>query len=402
VLRTIRSARSFAEFLASLGLCLLLGCSASDIRINPGSGGGSTGTVVVTVVRKDTAGPIGVEAVVIVGGERATIAAGDSIVRITNVPFGNVQPPNQPTQPLTVTARGFVTVLQQLTLNVTGETTVTVELEAADLDLTGTVEGETTNADSGNPIKNVTVKFRPDIPGTAVLVAGATDTTGKYVVGGIPTGRTIASVSAQGFLPAEQRVVVIQDSSGVGNDPVDFELVATSSKATVKGRVIDLITRDPVAGASVEVGGRPPVLTPADGRFEVTEVPVGEQVIQVTVQEYDPLTRTITVLPSMADLQIELAPTEASPPAAPATISGTVTIRDQADNAGATVSAVSVRTDQVIASTVTDADGFYGLFVPPGTYRIEVSFQGATISKTVTLGGAGRTLTGLDFQITPP
>ena len=402
MLRTIHSGRSLAKALALPGLCLLLGCSASDIRINPGSGGGSTGTVVVTVLRKDTAGPIGVEAVVIVGGERGTLAASEDSVLIPSVPFGDVQSPNQPVQPLTVTARGFVTVLQQLTLNVTGETTVTVELEEADLDLTGTVEGEITNADSGNPIKNVTVKFQPDISGTTVLVEGATDVDGRYIVGGISTGNVIASVSAQGFLPAEQKIVVIQDSSGVGNDPVDFQLVATSSKATVQGRVIDLITRDPVEGASVEVGGRPPVLTRADGSFEVTEVPVGEQVIQVTAQDYDPLARTITVLPSMADLQIEVAPTEASPPAVPATISGTVTIRNQADNAGATVSAVDVRTDQVIASTVTDADGFYGLFVPPGTYRIEVSFQGATVSKTVTLGGAGRTLTGVDFQITPP
>lgn len=397
--RRIGSVQRFHVALALLGLCLLIGCSASDIRIHPPSNGGSTGTVVVTVVRQDTGEPIGAEAVVIVGGERATLPAGDDAVRVENVPLGTADPP---TQPLTVTARGFVTVLQQLTLNVAGETNVTVELEEADLDITGTLTGEVTNADSGNPIKNVTIQFRPDITGTTVLVEGATDNNGEYIIGGIPTGNTVASASAQGFLRAEQKVIVVQDSSGSGNPPLDFQLVGTSSKATVRGRVIDLITRGPVEGASVEIGGQPPGVTRADGSFEVAEVVVGEQVIKVAAQDYDPMSRTITVLPNMADLQIELAPTQAKPPVAPATISGTVTIRNQSENSGATVKAIDVKSGQETGSTVTDIAGYYGLFVPPGRYRIDVSFQGVTISKTVTLGGAGRILTGIDFQITAP
>lgn len=393
---------SLLKTLAPLSLCALAGCSASSIRINPPSNGASTGTVVVTVVRADTGELIGVEATVIVGGERGTLAEGDTSVRIPDVPLGDTDPPDQPTQPLTVTARGFVTAFQQLTLNVTGTTNVTVKLDEADLDVTGTVEGEVARGDDGTPIGNATVKFRPDISGSPVAVEGATDSNGQYIVGGIPTGNVIASASAEGFLPAERKVLVVQDSSGSGNDPADFELVATSSKVTFKGRIIDLISRDPIKGASVEVGSRPAVSTRADGSFEVAEVPVGEQLVKVTAEDYDPFSRTVTVLPGMADLQIELAPTESGPPPAPATITGTVTIRNQPDNSGATVEAIDTKTSQVIASSVTDADGHYGLFVPPGRYEIKVSFQEATISKTVTLEGAGRVLTGVDFLITPP
>jgi hypothetical protein len=393
---------SLLKALAPLSLCALVGCSASSIRINPPSNGASTGTVVVSVVRADGGDPLGVEAVVIVGGERGTLAEADTSVRISDVPLGDTDSPDQPTQPLTVTARGFVTAFQQLTLNVTGTTNVTVELDEADLDLTGTVEGEVTNSDGGSPIANATVSFRPDVSGSPVVVEGATDKDGQYIVGGIPTGSVSATASAQGFLPAGRKALVVQDSSGSGNDPADFKLVASSSKVTVQGRVIDLITRDPIKEASVEIGSQAAVSTRADGSFEVVEVPVGEQLVKVTAENYDPFSRTVSVLPGMADLQIELAPTESEPPPAPATITGTVTLRNQPDNSGATVEALDAKTSQVIAATVTDADGYYGLFVPPGRYEIKVSFQGATISKTVKLEGAGRVLTGVDFLITPP
>jgi hypothetical protein len=395
-------ARSLPRALWLLSLCALVGCSASSIRINPPSDGASTGTVVVAVVRADTGEPIGVEAVVIVGGERGLLGAGDDSVTILDVPVPEVQAPNQPTQPLTVTARGFVTFFEQLTLNASGQTNATVELEEADLDATGTVEGTVTNADDDTPIANVTVSFRPDISGAPVAVEGATDKNGEYIVGGVPVGRFVASATASGFLAAEQKSDAVQDSSGVGSDPVDFQLTATSSKATVKGRVVDLITYDPIKGASVELGGQPAVNTRADGSFEVTNVPVGQQVLSVTAADYIPISRTITVLANMAALRIELAPTESGPPRPPATISGTVTIRNRSSNAGATVEAIGVQTSEVVASTLTDADGYYGLFVPPGNYQIKVSFEGATISKTVTLEGAGRELTGVDFQITPP
>ncbi|MBM3471776.1 MAG: hypothetical protein FJX75_00720 [Armatimonadetes bacterium] len=377
-------------------LPLLAGCSASMIKINPGPDAGKA-TIDVTILRADNGEPLGVEATVVIGGEKATTAAGDQGVRVSAVPFGNSDPP---TQPLTVNAEGFVTYFEDLQLNPNGTTQTQVDMEAADPSTTGTVSGAVTNLDSGNPVANVRLEFAPDIPGTPEGIKAATDNAGEYTVRGVPTGATLATATAQGFLTNTKQIVVAQ---GEGTNPaLDFKLVATTSKANVSGRVTDLITRDPIEDASVTIGGVGPATTDQDGHFALIEVPVGDQTIQVTATDYDPFSDTVTVTPGMSDLQVQLAPSEAKPPPGPATISGTVTILNNPDNAGATVKAIDDATDQVIDTAVTNAAGEYGLFVPRGQYVIEVSFKGVTITKSVELKGAGRVKTGVDFVITAP
>jgi hypothetical protein len=376
---------------------LLSGCSASMIHINPPDA--STATVDVTIIRADTAEPIDVGATVVIGGETATLAAGDQTVRVSGVPFGSDDPP---TQPLTVNAEDFVTYFTNLELSRGAVTQAEVQLDVADPTLTGTVTGKVTNEDDDTPIGNVILEFKPDIPGTPEGITCATDKAGQYTARGILTGATVVTATAVGFLGATEKLVVVQDSGGTGTPPLDLQLVPTSTKVNVSGRVIDLITRDPIKDASVDMGGVGPELTDANGRFQLLEVPVGDQTIHVTATDYDPYTDTVSVAPGMASLQVELAASQDRPPTWPSTISGTVTIRNNPDNAGATVKAIDGSSGQVIDTTVTNAAGEYGLFVPPGTYRIEVSFEGVTISKSVTLGGAGRTRTGVDFQITAP
>lgn len=377
-------------------LPLLAGCSASMIKINPVPDKDKT-TVTVTILRADDGEPLGIEATVVIGGVKATMAAGEQEVSVSGVPYGNLDPP---TQPLTVNAEGYVTYFENLQLNASGATQTQVDLETADPSATGTVSGTVTNLDSGNPIANVVLEFKPDIPGSPTGIKAATDNAGQYTVRGVPTGATVATATAQGFLTATKQLVVAQGETT--NPALNFELVATTSKANVSGRVTDLITRDPIQGASVTIGGVGPATTDANGRFTLVEVPVGDQTIEVTATGYDPYSDTVTITPGMAGLQIQLAPSEAQPPPGPATISGTVTIRNNPDNSGATVKAIATSSGQVIDTAVTNTAGEYGLFVPPGEYRIEVSFKGVTISKVVTLGGAGRVLKGVDFTITAP
>jgi len=377
---------------------LLAGCSAGMIRINPPDDD-ETATVDVTVAEAATGQALGVDAAVVVGGEEGTLTAGEDTVRVADVPYGNSDPP---TQPLTVNAAGFTTHFETLELKKTGVTTVQVDMEPADPDTTGTLHGTVTDFATGDPVENAVLDFRPDIPGNPEGVRAATNKVGQYTVRGAFTGATVGQVTAAGYLAAEQPIVVIQDSGGGNADPVDFELIPTTSKATVQGRVIDLITRDPVEDATVTVGGVGPDTTDATGRFVLQDVPVGDQALQVMADKYDTLNGTVRVTPGMPDLTIELAPLEDQPPPGPATIRGTVTINNNPDNAGAVVKAINATNAQVIDTAVTNAAGEYGLFVPPGRYRIEVSFQGVEVSRTVTLDGFGRVLTGIDFQITAP
>jgi hypothetical protein len=366
------------------------------IHINPPA---DDTAVTVTVVTADTGDPPPVDATVVVGGQEATLAAGDDSVSITQVPFGDADPP---TQPLTVNAEGFVTHFESLELQTSGTTSVQVELDAADPDTTGTVTGVVTDEATGDPVVNAVLNFRPDIGGDPEGVQAATNVAGQYTVRGVFTGATVAEVIATGYLTGHAQVVVIQDSGGGNTDPVDFELVPTSAKVSVSGRVIDLITREPIQGATVTIGGVGPATTDQDGAFTLADVPVGDQSLQAMANDYDALNSTVEVRPGMIDLVLELAPIEDQPPPGPATIRGTVTIHNNPDNAGATVKAIRTSSGEVIDTDVTNVDGEYGLFVPPGRYRIEVSFKGVTVSRTVTLGGFGRVLTGVDFQITAP
>ncbi len=379
---------------------VLGGCSAGMVHIVPPPPGGQKVTVIVTVQQSATGQPLTVDGVVIVGGQRATLTAGTASVTVPNVPLGTASPP---TQPLAVTAPGFVTSFQQLQLNTSGATAVTVPLDVADPSLTGTVGGTVTDSVAGSGVANATVQFRLNVTGSDLIIEGATDTTGAYIVGGIPAGNVIATASAQGYLSQATPVVVIQDAGSGGNPALNFQLVPTTTKVTVTGRVIDLIARTPVAGATVTIASLTPVTTRADGSFEVADVPVGDETIAVDAQGYDHYSAVVAVTPGLPALQIELAPTQSGPPPGPTTISGNVVVTNHPDNSGVTVQGILEATNKAIDTTVTPASGDYGLWVPPGTYTIRVSIGTASLEKEhVVLPGGGAVLTHVNFQITAP
>jgi len=179
--------------------------------------------------------------------------------------------------------------------------------------------------------------------------------------------------------------------------------VPTTTKVTVTGRVIDLIARTPVAGATVTLASLAPVTTRADGSFEVADVPVGDQTIVVEAQKYDRYSAHVTVTPGLPALQIEVAPTQSGPPPGPATISGNVVVTNHSDNSGVTVQGILEATGKVLDTAVSPASGDYGLWVPPGTYTIRVSIGTASLKKEhVVLPGGGAVLTHVDFRLTAP
>lgn len=80
---------------------------------------------------------------------------------------------------------------------------------------------------------------------------------------------------------------------------------AQTTTGTIRGRVIDAATQNPLAGVTVTFGRRI-VATTASGRYEISGLPAGEGVINVKLLGYAPLSRPVTV-PSGDAIVVDLA-----------------------------------------------------------------------------------------------
>ncbi|MEA3403643.1 MAG: carboxypeptidase regulatory-like domain-containing protein [Armatimonadota bacterium] len=392
--RSRRPCRAGAAALLSIVMvtvALAWGCGG----LPPMEEGQGQGAVVVMVVEEETNEPLEVPATVIVGGVRGTLKPSDEQLVLRDVPLGTGTPP---TQPMTVTAAGYVTRTQQVQLSITTATWVTATVQAADTAITGTVSGTVSDVETEEPVVNAFVQFTP--PDAAEpLVAGYTDNDGAFIIGGIPEGERQVTVEAGGYLPRSEVVKITADDDGE-NEPLEVTLVAGDTTVTVTGVVVDVLTRQPIADAEVSIAELDPVTTGADGRFEVADVPVGDQPAKATAQGYEEFAGTVTVLPGMGDLVIELFERAEDPPGAPFTLAGTVTLSGAPDNSGAQVTAVDIDAALAADSQVTGPSGRYELFVPPGRYEVRVVVGERSLAREVTVPPGGVVVDGIDFVLT--
>jgi hypothetical protein len=395
------SVRVMALGVTLCGVIVLLGvfgCGGLPDRDN----GEAAGAVVVMVTEAETDAPLQVPATVIVGGVRGVLTPSDEHLVLRNVPIGSATPPSQP---LTVSARGYVTHTQQVQMSVTAATWVQITVRRADPATTGTVEGTVVRADDGAGIRNAFLRFsRLDAAqdelddGADDTVGGYTDSEGRFVIGGIPKGQRLLAATAAGFLPFEDLITIIADADGE-NAELDIQLISGDTTVNVSGIAVEVLTRLPIENVSVSIAELAPVVTGANGRFTIEEVPVGEQTLVATAEGFDDFSRTIEILPGMDRVTIEMFERADEPPAGPYTIGGSVTLGGAPDNAGATVSAVLIGTDEVLASTTTGPSGDYGLFLPPGRYQVTVRFEDRSLSREVTVPGGGVIVEDVDFVL---
>ncbi len=378
---------------ALITVAFLGGCGGISVQQEEET---TTTTVVVECVIEGTDDFIEVVADVVVGGVRGQTNLEDDWVILENVPLGSQAPPQQP---LTVTAPGYATASQMLTLSEYSYTAVSVPMTPVAAETTGTVSGTVTDGDTGQPIVNALVSFLPPGGLPSEALKGSTDTAGSYVIGGIPAGQIHGTCQAVGYLEASTDVWVTADAVG-SNDPVDFALVGGESTVTVSGQVLDTRTEAGISGATVQIGDQPPVITGSGGAFSISHVSVGEQPVEASAAGYDDYYTVIEVVPGIDDLQILLNEYSPQPPGPPYTIAGRVTLLGAPDNSGATVTATDIDSGQVRDEDVTDDEGYYYLFVPPGYYRIEVTYGSHSISREVELLGGGRVLEGINFTLT--
>jgi len=352
-------------------------------------------TVVVTIGPEGSQEPLNVEAIVICGGVRATYNPNEPWVVLKNVPFGTETPPRQP---LTVTARGYRTHAEWIQLNVTAATYVDVALTPVDLSQTGTVQGSVKDAISNQPIVNAHVSFSQQIGSQVTEVDGFTDSSGAFIIGGVPVGICDVTVVATGYLEYRSQTGVVQDSAGQ-TPPLAVLLMPGAAKVRVSGTVVDVVSGSPIAGATVTLAGLS-TTTGANGSFVLEDVPVGPAELVVEAPGYDVYRQTINVMPGMRALRIEMTEASPTPPPPPHNVTGTVTIVSHPDdNSGVLVSAYNLDLGLVMAEYTTGPDGSYYLYVLPGNYEIRVSYQGQELVRNVTVPGGGRILTGIDFAL---
>jgi len=71
-------------------------------------------------------------------------------------------------------------------------------------------------------------------------------------------------------------------------------LGAQESTGTVRGRVVDNVSQQPLSGVTVTVGSRS-ALTQADGRYRVTAVPAGTASLRARLLGYAPATQSVSI-----------------------------------------------------------------------------------------------------------
>jgi len=370
---------------------LLSGCGGITPTAPP-----TAAIAVIDAVDADTSESIQVEASAVCGGVRGTIPVADSVV-LRDVPFGTGTPP---TQPLTVTAPGYVTFADVIQISLTMVTFSTATMTKADPATTGTVRGKVVNK-SGEPIVSALVKFIQ--PGTSDTseVRGYTDQDGVYVIGGIPIGVNTVSAEAEGFVTATKQATVVQDSGGTNPD-VDLSLISGDTKLDVTGTVTDAFNQTPLAGATVAFGDVATVLTNASGDFTINNVPVGAHTVTVTLTGYDDLEQVVDVLPGMGRVRLAMTTTAPQPPGGPYNLAGQVTLNGRPDNSGVVVAAVATASAHELGRITTPATGEYTMFLPPGEYRLTATYAEVSVRRTVIVPGGGRVLTGINFVLTAP
>jgi len=378
----------------AVAAALVHGCSGL-----PSTGTVSEGATVVFAAfeGEDTDAPtISSIATVVIAGIRATFdGPAETELIMTGIPYGEETPPRQP---MTVTAPGYETVSQQLTLSQSSATFVDLSMAKVDLTQTGTVEGIVASTTS-EPITSAVVTFSwTKEDNTTDSLQGFTASDGRFIIGGIPIGAVSVSAVAAGYFEQTKSITVQPDEGGT-NPALSFSLLSGETRITVTGVVLDLRTEAPLSAAVVSIADKPEFTTGDDGRFSVADVLVGDRTVKATLAGYDPYEDEVSIMPGMGDLRITLAKTSSEPPGDPYTVGGTVTLVGAADNSGAVVTALDLDSGVVMGTDTTDAEGSYGLFLPAGRYEITVKYGSKSISKTVRYKGGGRIMDGVDFTL---
>jgi hypothetical protein len=241
----------------------------------------------------------------------------------------------------------------------------------------GSIGGQVLDAATGVSIGNVRVWLVPEAPGEPRTMEA--DGGGRFLICGVePGGYTLRSVF-RGFGDA-QATVSVQPGQHVSRDVLLVFADPERRSGTVKGRVVEGRSGDPLAGASVILNGGEQVrISGDDGSFEFREVLAGAVEIVASLMGFADATGGIVVGGGQTlelEVRLSLQPIELEPIVVEASrmdlgggILGDVRRRAQR-GWGTVLLREDLESRRAVATRVTDLlQGFAGVHVQGSTAR---------------------------------
>jgi TonB-dependent starch-binding outer membrane protein SusC len=226
-----------------------------------------------TVVDVDSH-PVANATVTVAGGGPSATTGADGSFKLTGVATANLM--------IDVTADGFtskqVPVLGAATalqLQIVVVKPVAAAPPPVETRMIGGVVSDASHA----PLAGATVT----VHGTQIQTVTAAD--GSFSLPGVALGDVALDVTAQGqpattvTIPADRAAVAVT---------IGASAPAAPAKRKITGRVVDPTSKEPIVGATVQVGTTgATVFTEADGKFELDNLPPGPVKLDVTAPEHE-------------------------------------------------------------------------------------------------------------------
>lgn len=325
-----------------------------------------TGTVRGVVTDEQTSLPLAGVAVT-ASGAPPTVTDAAGAYQVANVPAGAVT--------ITAAKAGYATATGAASLTAGGVLVFSPALHAQAG--TVTIQGRIVDGATGTPLSGVTVTLSGPAQQTMTTSAD-----GVFSFASLPAGSYTLQASVTGFFGATATLSAGGGTLNVGDLALSRD--APASSGTVRGTVTDAQSGQPLAGASVSVGGVS-TTTDASGVYTIANVAPGDVAVQVALTGYVSVTGGGELV---AGGVLVFSPALTPLTAQETALEGTVT--DGATHAPLAGVAISVSGSSSAAAT-TDAQGHYRITgLAPGTIQVTalaIGYDSVSATGTLVAGG---------------